>query len=191
MAADSLYILNGITETEIEQEIDRLGVQHHLIDDMMNNETLPQHIASQLAATPSPKVCDIATGSAMWLGKLAKTLPASAELVGFDLDTSKFPRPGALPPNIRLGSANAYEPFPEELRGRFDVVHLRLFVLATRKDRVVALVQNLASLLRPGGWLVWVESNMLIASAEPPSEALFQCQKIQYAFMRDLGLETG
>lgn len=191
MAADSLYILNGTTKNEIEQEIDRLDTQHHFIDKMMNNEMLPPHITSKLAATRSPKVCDIATGSAMWLRKLTKTLPASAQLVGLDLDTSKFPRPEALPPNIRLGSANAHEPFPEELRGRFDVVHLCLFVLATRKDSGAALVRNLASLLRPGGWFVWVESNMLLASAEPPSEALFQCQKIQYAFMKEVGLETG
>lgn len=65
MTADFLYILNGMTNHEIEQETDRLDLQHHLIDEMMNNEILPPHIASQLAATPSPKLCDIATGSAM------------------------------------------------------------------------------------------------------------------------------
>ncbi|KAI1114488.1 S-adenosyl-L-methionine-dependent methyltransferase [Nemania sp. NC0429] len=190
MAIESLYILNR-AEDQLEEEIYRLETQHHLLDDMMNNEMLPPHIAGQIAAIPSPRVCEVATGSAIWLRKVAKTLPASAELVGLDLDTSKFPRPEALPPNIRLGSANAYEPFPEEFRGRFDVVYIRLFAFAARRGGGVALARNLASLLRPGGWLVWVEANMLIASAEPPSEALFECQKIQYAFMRDAGLEMG
>ncbi|GAW11428.1 hypothetical protein ANO14919_007740 [Xylariales sp. No.14919] len=189
MATDSLYILNESVKNDIEKETARLELQHRFFDDAMNNELLPPHIMDQLAEIPSPRVCEIAAGTAIWLKELAKTLPASAELVGLDFDVSKFPEPEALPSNISLGFVDAYEPFPMEYQNRFDVVHLRHFILATKKDHGVLLVQNLLSLLRPGGWLVWVEAGAPLASAEPPSEALFQVQKIYYNFIKAAGLE--
>ncbi|TGJ84544.1 hypothetical protein E0Z10_g4250 [Xylaria hypoxylon] len=189
MTGKSLYILNESTKNGIKQETVRLELQHRFCDDIMNNELLPSHITNQLAETPSPRVCDIATGTAIWLKDLAETLPASAELVGLDFDVSKFPEPEALPSNIRLGFVDAYEPFPEEFQNRFDVVHLRHFILATKRDHGVPLVQNLLSLLRPGGWLVWVEAGATLASAEPPSEALFQMQRIYYNFVKAANLE--
>ncbi|KAI1152659.1 S-adenosyl-L-methionine-dependent methyltransferase [Nemania diffusa] len=190
MADGSLYGLNESTETGIEQETDRLDFQHYFFHDVMNNELLPSHITHDLAANPSPRVCEIATGSAVWLRDLAKTLPTSAELIGLDFDASKFPRPEALPPNVKLGFGNAYEPFPEEFRNRFDVVHLRFFLFALKKDHGAALVQNLLSLLRPGGWLVWVETSALLASAVPPSEALFEFQKVYHTFATQAGLDV-
>ncbi|KAI3340037.1 S-adenosyl-L-methionine-dependent methyltransferase [Ustulina deusta] len=189
MADNSPYILNESTSNGIKQEGHRLDSQHRFFDDVLNNELLPLHVANQLAKTPSPRVCDVATGTAIWLQELARTLPASAELVGLDFDVSKFPDAEALPSNIRLSFGNAYEPFPEEFRNRFDVVHLRHFILATKKDHAVPLVQNLLSLLRPGGWLVWVEAGAILASAEPPSEGLFQIQKVHYNFIKDANLE--
>ncbi|KAI0466129.1 hypothetical protein F4859DRAFT_498329 [Xylaria cf. heliscus] len=182
MADDSLYILNRSDENDIEQETYRLDFQHHFFDDMMNNELLPRHITTELAANPSPRICDVATGSGIWLGELARTLPASAELVGLDFDSSKFPRPEALPSNIRLGFGNLYKPFPGEYRDRFDVVHLRHFHLAAKKDHGVFIAQNLLSLLRPGGWLVWTETSPILASAQPPSDALFLFQKVYFNY---------
>ncbi|KAJ8126974.1 hypothetical protein O1611_g6662 [Lasiodiplodia mahajangana] len=180
MADDSVYALNESTKAGIEQETDRLNVQHHFFTDVMNSELLPSHIASHLASIPSPRVCDFATGTTVWLREVAKTLPTSAELVGLDFDTSKFPKPETLPPNITLGVADGYKPFPEEYQNRFDVVHLRFFLFALKNGKGVPLVKNLLSLLRPGGWLVWVETNPNAWNAEPPSEFLFRYQKLQY-----------
>ncbi|KAI0513027.1 S-adenosyl-L-methionine-dependent methyltransferase [Xylaria bambusicola] len=190
MTEISPYPLNESTSNGVKKESDRLDFQHHFFDDVMNNELLPVHITNQLAQTPCPRVCDIATGTAIWLKELAKTLPASAELVGFDFDVSKFPMPEALPSNIRLSFGDAYEPFPEEFRNRFDVVHLRHFNLAMRKGQGVPLIRNLSSLLRPGGWLVWVEASAPLASAEPPSDGLFQAQKVYYNFLNSANLEA-
>ncbi|KAI1419870.1 hypothetical protein F5Y12DRAFT_720221 [Xylaria sp. FL1777] len=189
MADDSPYILNESTNNGIKQESGRLEFQHRFFDDAMNNELLPVHIAKELAENHSPRVCDVATGTAIWLKELAKTLPASAELVGLDFDVSKFPEPETLPSNIRLSFGNAYEPFPEEFRNRFDVVHLRHFILATKKDHGIHLIRNLLSLLRPGGWLVWAETCAILASAEPPSDGLFQIQKVYYNFITSANLE--
>ncbi|KAI8629636.1 S-adenosyl-L-methionine-dependent methyltransferase [Xylariaceae sp. FL1651] len=189
MAKDSVYILNDPTKDGAQKERARLDFQHHYISDTMQNELLPSHIMNELTANPSPRVCDMATGSAIWLRELAKALPTSAELVGLDFDSSKFPDAEELLPNIKLGFADIFEPFPEELRNRFDVVHVRFLVFVLKKGQGVALVQNLLSLLRPGGWLVWVELSATLASTEPPSEAFFQFQKIHYDFATRVGLD--
>ncbi|KAI0426047.1 S-adenosyl-L-methionine-dependent methyltransferase [Xylaria sp. FL1042] len=190
MADNTPYMLNESTDNGIKKESGRLDFQHRFFDDVMNNELLPLHIANELAENPSPRICDVATGTGIWLKELAKTLPVSAELVGLDFDVSKFPELEELPPNVRLSFGNAYEPFPEEFRNRFDVVHLRHFVLAAKKDHCVPLVRNLLSLLRPGGWLVWVEASAVLASAEPPSEGLFQVQKVYYNFLESANIES-
>ncbi|KAI1297066.1 S-adenosyl-L-methionine-dependent methyltransferase [Xylaria venustula] len=189
MTDNSPYILNESTKNGIKQESGRLDLQHRFFDDVMENELLPPHIANDLAAQSSPRVCEVATGTGIWLKELARTLPASAELVGLDFDVSKFPEPEALPANIKLSFGDIYEPFPAELQGRFDVVHLRHFILATKKDHGVAIARNLLSLLRPGGWLVWVEAGATLISAEPPSEALFQIQKVYYNHVLHTNLE--
>ncbi|KAI1170673.1 hypothetical protein F4777DRAFT_103028 [Nemania sp. FL0916] len=187
--SDTLYLVNDAAHDGVEQEKGRLDFQHHVFDDMMRNELLPPHIASEIAANPSPRICDIAAGSAIWLKELAKTLPKTAGLFGLDFDASRFPKPDTLPPNITLGFGNAFEPFPEELRNSFDVVNLRFFLFAVKKDQGVPLIQNLLSLVRPGGWLIWTDCTWLLSSAEPPSQALFRHQQIQYAFGKQENLD--
>lgn len=152
--AESVYFLNaGAAEAERE----RLNKQHRLFDDIMNNELLPPHITSALSTSPEPpKILEIATGTAVWLTELAKTLPADAELVGLDYDTSKFPP--SLPSNITLRQANMYEPFPSDLLGKFDVVNVRLIIFALKVGQGTDLVKNLMTLLRPGGYIVWAET---------------------------------
>lgn len=39
------------------------------------------------------------------------------------------------------------KPFPEEYHGRFDVVHVRLLVLALKKEQIKLAAENVAALL--------------------------------------------
>ncbi|RYP53857.1 hypothetical protein DL769_010444 [Monosporascus sp. CRB-8-3] len=181
----SIYVLN---EGPGDAERNRLDSQHAFFDDVMENDLLPPHIATELSTKPSPSVLELATGSAVWLRELVKTLPASAELVGLDCNTAKFPK--ALPENIKLGFVDMYQPFPEELHGRFDVVHIRLIICAAKKGMGVWLASNILSLLRPGGWLVWAEAADLHAAAQPPSRALFKYQELTYAFAMAVGRDV-
>jgi ubiquinone/menaquinone biosynthesis C-methylase UbiE len=150
---ESIYILNA---GSAQSEHDRLNAQHRLFDDMMQNDLLPQHIASSLPT--HPKILELATGTAIWLTEMAKTLPPNAEFVGLDFDTSKFPSASSLPPNITLRKANMYEPFPDDLLGKFDVVNVRLILFALKEGTGLDLVKNLMTLLKPGGWVVWAET---------------------------------
>ncbi|KAI0968936.1 hypothetical protein F4678DRAFT_441999 [Xylaria arbuscula] len=189
--AESVYFLNaGAAQSEHE----RLNRQHHLFDDMMNNELLPPHISSSLASSPTPpKVLEIATGTAIWLTELAKTLSPEAELVGLDYDTTKFP--ASPPPNITLRQANMYEPFPSDLLGKFDVVNVRLIIFALKEGQGTDLARNLMTLLKPEGYIVWAETGPLITSVEPPSLAWFKFQEVNWRFAkkvgRDLNLPIG
>ncbi|KAI1359099.1 hypothetical protein F5Y08DRAFT_320453 [Xylaria arbuscula] len=189
--AESVYFLNdGAAEAERE----RLNRQHRLFDDMMNNELLPPHIATALSESPTPpKILEIATGTAVWLMDVAKTLSADAEFVGLDYDKSKFPP--SLPPNITLRQANMYEPFPSDLLGKFDVVNVRLIIFALKDGEGIELAKNLMTLLKPGGYIVWAETGPLFTCIEPPSVAWFKFQEVNYKFAkkvgRDLNLPLG
>ncbi|KAI1079024.1 S-adenosyl-L-methionine-dependent methyltransferase [Whalleya microplaca] len=186
MASESIYTLNDATESF---EADRLSWQHGYFQGIMNDEPLPQHITTELSSNPSPKILDLATGTGIWLTELAKVLPASAELDGLDFDSSKYPQ--KLPANIKLGYANIFEPFPEELHNRYDVVNIRFLVLATKIGDGVRLVSNVLPLLKPGGWIVWTDKSDLITNAEPPSSAWFKYQQLSYSYALSTGRDLG
>ncbi|KAJ3579230.1 hypothetical protein NPX13_g1340 [Xylaria arbuscula] len=117
---ESMYMLNSGSS---QAERDRLDVQHHLFNEIMQGHLLPPHIIAELNASPAPpKVLEMATGSAVWLTEVAKLLPSEAELVGLDYDTSRFPLSSSLPPNVKLCKGDMYEPFPNGLLGKFDVL---------------------------------------------------------------------
>ncbi|KAH8168139.1 hypothetical protein CIB48_g27 [Xylaria polymorpha] len=182
---DSIYILNA---GSAESEHERLNRQHVLFDDMMENNLLPPHIATSLnASTTAPKILEVATGTAVWLQEVAKILPSEAEFVGLDFDTSKFPLASSLPRNITLRKANMYEPFPDDLIGKFDVVNVRLIIFALKDGLGVDLVKNLMTLLKPGGWIVWAETGPLLTSIEPPSLSWFKFQEVNWRFARKVG----
>ncbi|KAI0808703.1 hypothetical protein GGR55DRAFT_679924 [Xylaria sp. FL0064] len=168
--AESVYFLNA---GAAQSEHDRLNRQHRLFDDMMHNDLLPPHIASSLLASPTPpKILEIATGTAIWLSEVAKTLPPDAELVGLDYDTSKFPSSHAA--NITLRQANMYKPFPDDLLGKFDVVNVRLIIFALKEGQ---------------------GTDLLLTCIEPPSLAWHKFQEVNWRFAkkvgRDLNLPIG
>ncbi|RYC60683.1 hypothetical protein CHU98_g5525 [Xylaria longipes] len=206
-----IYFLNA---GSAESEQGRLNRQHYLFDDIMQNDLLPPHIASSLAASPTPpKIAEIATGTGIWLSEIAKTLSPDAELVGLDFDTSKFP--SSLASNITLRQANMLEPFPSDLIGKFDVVNVRCIIFALKEGHGIDLVRNLMTLLKPGGYIAWAETGpgtyksfhiqsirfppsnaalsssanlfALLTSLEPPSLAWFKFQDVNFQFAKKVG----
>ncbi|KAF2966625.1 hypothetical protein GQX73_g6983 [Xylaria multiplex] len=160
--AESIYFLNA---GAAQAEQDRLNRQHRLFDDMMQNDLLPPHVASALSALKTPpKILEVATGTAVWLTEVAKTLPLDAEFVGLDYDTTKFP--SSLPPNITLRQADMFKPFSGDLLGKFDVVNVRLIIFALKEGQ---------------------GTDLLLTSVEPPSQAWFRFQDINWRFAKKVG----
>lgn len=145
-------------------EIERLEWNHFHFLLPMFKCLLPPDVIAHLKALSTgqdgqegraPAVADIATGTGVWLADLAQQLPENTRLVGFDMTKSKFRSADTLPANVQLYEANMLQPFAAEHLGAYDVVHIRLVRFALREVDWKPLVQNLLSLLRPGGLLVW------------------------------------
>ncbi|KAI0130545.1 S-adenosyl-L-methionine-dependent methyltransferase [Xylariales sp. AK1849] len=166
--ADPLYTLNH----RVPEELKRLDQNHfNLYLPLQGSHVIPPHIMQSLEFTSSPRVADVGTGTGVFLRSLAEKLPPSAQLDGFDPDTTKFVEPGSLPRNVKLQYGDALAPFPTNLLGTYDLVHLRLQFFSWTKEGWPKVVHNMVSLLKPGGWLLWHEGGWHGWSTIPPSKA--------------------
>lgn len=48
---------------------------------------------------------------------------------------------------MSLSKLDIFEPLPEELKGRYDVVHLRFFMTVARDDNMQIVIKNLKDML--------------------------------------------
>ncbi|MCJ1387779.1 hypothetical protein MMC18_000622 [Xylographa bjoerkii] len=104
----------------------------------------------------------------MWPIELSKALQPSAQLDGFDISADQFPPAEWLPTNVTLFTADAFAPIPEDKLGRYDVVHLRMMVIAVKaQEDVETLTKNLVLLLKPGGYLQWSDCDPASLAAIP------------------------
>lgn len=85
---------------------------------------------------------------------MQKSYP-DAVMDGYDISPAMFPTTTL--PNITFGVMDMKQPVPEELHGKYDLVHARLLVVALLPGEWAGVVQNLTKLLKPGGWLQWGE----------------------------------
>lgn len=124
------------------------------------------------------RVAEIGVGTGIWLVDLARYLPASARIDGFDIDLSQCPPKEWLPSNVAVHNVDCVKPLPEHLIGQYDIVHVQLFHLAVHNNDPKPIVQNLISLLKPGGRISWGEidySNWKIihtSDADPAEDSL-------------------
>jgi hypothetical protein len=94
-----------------------------------------------------------------------------------DISLSQVPPTEWLPDHVTARTLDIFAPVPEDLRAKFDVVHVRLFLLVVRDNDPVPILSNLLKLLKPGGYLHWQEydtsktSVVVAAAAAPGSDA--------------------
>ncbi len=104
------------------------------------------------------KIADIGTGTGIWLLDVAKTLPPTCTLTGFDQTPSAYPPRHTWPANVTFTTHDFLQPFPASELGTYDVVAVRFVSSATSRSDWARALANLRTLLRPGGWLQWIES---------------------------------
>ena len=93
------------------------------------------------------------------------------EVDGFDISGRFFPPFQWLPSKVKLHLHDIFEPFPEQFVGRFDMIHIRMF-LNLSQERIRNIVSNAMTLLstlfsskvrslltyvEPGGFVQWTE----------------------------------
>ena len=81
----------------------------------------------------------------IWLTDVARTLPSSAVLVGTDVSLDQCPP--WLPSNVSLQTWSIFDEPPDNLLGRFDVVHLRLLGFVLRDNQIAATIQRVMKVL--------------------------------------------
>ncbi|KAL7928812.1 S-adenosyl-L-methionine-dependent methyltransferase [Trichoderma chlorosporum] len=143
----------------------RLNYQHMLVKKLCDDQLLHPTVRQGIASRSSIRVADIATGTALWLTELADSLPADSQLHGFDISSDQYPPEGWLPKNVTLHEHDVFKPFGPEFLGSFDVVNLRFFITLLNGENIRPLLNNLQTLLKPGGFLQWLDFDPRSAKA--------------------------
>jgi len=79
---------------------------------------------------------------------VAKIVSETAQLDGFDLSPNCFGAKEWLPKNLTLtGGFDALVSLPEDLRGKYDIVHIRAFASIIKNNNVEPLIKTLLGLL--------------------------------------------
>ncbi|CAG8980135.1 hypothetical protein HYALB_00011668 [Hymenoscyphus albidus] len=127
----------------------------------------------------SLKIADLACGTGIWLVDLAKRLPQTSQLDGFDISPAHFPSKHELPPQVILSELDSFAAVPENLVGKYDIVHCRGFSLYVADGDPGPLIENIKTMLKPGGYIHWEEldiEGMYVRSDKGPDAYPF-CNK--------------
>lgn len=85
----------------------------------------------------------------IWLLDLARELPTSVQLDGFDISAAQYPAQEHLPANVHLAVLDSVSTkLPKEMYGQYDIVHLRLFIGVVRDRDPSPLLLNALNMLR-------------------------------------------
>lgn len=80
---------------------------------------------------------------------LARQLPDTTQLYGFDISDAQYPHAAYLPQNVSLKVLDSTQSDPpEELQGTFDIVHLRLWLAIVPNGDPTAILTHALKLLR-------------------------------------------
>ncbi|EMC98031.1 hypothetical protein BAUCODRAFT_54869, partial [Baudoinia panamericana UAMH 10762] len=139
-----------------------LNEQHDWLIDQLGFRIHPM-IPVPNAEEGALRIADIACGTGVWLLDLAKQYP-QAQLDGFDIDAVGFPATRGQEDhhrvNFHLADALAESGFGSKFESKFDIVQIRLVYLALKGSEMwVRMASNAAALLKPGGYLQWIEEH--------------------------------
>ena len=142
----------------------RLNTQHDLWTRAIGSLLPPSLPPSTLP--PTARIADLGTGTAIWPISLSTSpsTPPTWTYTGYDISPSLFPPVSALPVNVTLRVADFKSPFPDEEKGTYDLVNIRLIVVTLGPvDVWRRVLAHALELLKPGGILVWTEGDFFSA----------------------------
>ncbi|KAL4875874.1 hypothetical protein BJY04DRAFT_232113 [Aspergillus karnatakaensis] len=137
-----------------QTESARLNDQHNIIVDLVGGV-----IDSSIPLDKIHAVADVGTGTGIWLQEarsvLAKSSPKPDRYFhGFDISAAQFP-PSTT--NFDFSVQDILKPFPQEHHNCYDLVYIRMLVSVLSKTDYATAVANLLQILKPGGYVQWVE----------------------------------
>jgi len=132
------------------QEQYRLSYQHYMMRTILGG-----NITAPLSAAPA-MIVDIGCGTGQWVLEVARAMPGSI-VVGIDLEIPQVNMAHPYyPRNCSFERLNVLEPFPYMLQS-IDYLHLRFMSSSIPLAMWSHVFHCLASYLKPGGWIEWVE----------------------------------
>ncbi|KAI7018818.1 hypothetical protein KC366_g14328 [Hortaea werneckii] len=141
--------------TRDQEESQRLNLQHDLYVKSTGFHLHPRIVATLPA---DAHIAEVATGTGIWLRSLVAS-PQSCpgwKYTGFDLSAEQFP-PQPERKGVDFQILDILKPPPEEKKGKYDVVHVRLLVCGLKGTDWSHAATNILALLKPGGWIQWHE----------------------------------
>lgn len=133
----------------------RLTFQHAAVT-RAQGWLLHPNVRQSISNLKTPRIADLATGNGIWAFEVAEEFP-SAEIVGLDISAEQFPPTKTWPSNVKFELGDLFEPVPARYQQYFDVVHIRLIVAAIYNMDKDILMQNIVSMIKPGGYIQWDE----------------------------------
>ncbi|KAJ4477550.1 S-adenosyl-L-methionine-dependent methyltransferase [Lentinula aciculospora] len=135
-----------------EPERERLNEQSRFITKAVFGGNL---ISVPSTISAGDEILESATGTGIWLLDLAQQLPPTVSLTGIDISTRLFPE--NYPSNITF-SAQTVTDLPKSWSNRFALVNQRLLTGALTKDQWIAALSELFRVVKPGGWIQFMET---------------------------------
>lgn len=143
------------------------------------------------------KILDLGCGPGTWIMDVATEYPNS-EFIGVDM-CDIFPN-NIRPANVTFQVGNVLEGLAFE-DNSFDMVSLRFFILAFRKEEWAGVLKEIRRVLKPGGFVLSIEPGMLEVGSEfvcwagkicnyKPRFLFFLC-KLKIPLVKDKMLERG
>lgn len=101
--------------------------------------------------------------------EVAARLPDTVKIDGFDISGDQYAPATSRPKNLHVHIQDCFKPFPAKFIGSFDIVYGRFWLCLVNNPDAAVLLKNMISLLKPGGYLQWLEPLPLSAKAVHPS----------------------
>lgn len=147
---------DNVIFTAGESEVQRLDTQHKVVAASMT----PSILAPIDFSKPGLRILDQATGSGIFLRDLRASTPnpTSHTWIGTDIETSYFPT--SSPPDTSYHFQSMTTPWPQSWTSSFDLVHSRFALPGVGTTSLHSAVNNLIALVKPGGWIQFVEMDL-------------------------------
>jgi len=164
------------------KEINRLDFQHYMLRYALQG--------NYAALIGQPKdILDVGCGTGIWPMELATTFP-HANVIGVDISTPPMDsgmRADKRPENYLFVTGDVLKglSFPP---ASFDFVHQRLLMSAIPATRWQGVVNELARMTRPGGWIELVEASPVEGA---PALDMLKAWQVQLTAKRDIDIMIG
>ncbi|KAG2197520.1 hypothetical protein INT47_007129 [Mucor saturninus] len=143
-----------------DEEIDRLHLQHFMIRFAIQGNYLAP--VSEVLRKGG-RVLDVGCGPGSWAMEIAGEYPKST-VIGVDI-TPIYPKE-IKPTNCAFYQCNILNPLPFE-DNTFDYVFMRFMGQGVESDKWSNILAELIRILKPNGWIEWVEGDVEIHRPGP------------------------